>query len=117
MGGTLQDIVKEMDSDFDAPKKKLAILKQLARAKIVAVTNKVLGPQNTRKIAVLYSPAGKAFDPVPDGYKAFDAKTVGVFKPKPKYHCDVCVTAQCMKNITTNITHSYSATSKRIKGA
>lgn len=53
---------------------------------------------------------------MPDAYKPFDAKTVGEFKPKPKYVCNVCVTAQCMKKSTLNTTVFHPSNAKRMKG-
>lgn len=104
MAGILEGIIKDYDGDFDAEKKKQKILEDLTRDKIVKVANKVLGPQNKRKFAVLYAPSGVSADAVkalmPAEYKLFVNNT-GSFKPKPKYKCDVCVTTPCPAANTT----------------
>jgi len=90
MAGILEGIIKEYDGDFDAEKKKQTILEGLTRAKIVKVAKQILGHQNKRRFAVLYSPSEVEHDCAPNAYEEFKNNT-GTFEAKPKYQCNVCL--------------------------
>jgi secreted Zn-dependent insulinase-like peptidase len=90
MGSTLESIIKDEDCDWDSMKKMKALLTQVTREKIVEVAKKVLGPQNKRRFAVMYTPNGVRPDATPPQYTPFNP-AIGQFVAKPKYKCDVCL--------------------------
>jgi len=94
MASTLKTVVKDYDGDFEAFMKRAQIIKGMTIERITSAAEKMFGPSNKRRLAVLYSPRGVSPGTPPAQYRPFNS-SIGLFEKKPAYKCSVCENENC----------------------
>lgn len=112
MGQTMQGVVMDYDSDFNAMLKRRTILQTLTLSEVKAVARRVLSLANLRRLAVLYVPFGAKHDlqALPAAYSLrtpedFAKPNHGHFVRRPKYQCNVPITANPALEAAAKLKH------------
>eukprot|EP00658_Telonema_sp_P-2_P064119 TRINITY_DN529_c0_g1_i9.p1 TRINITY_DN529_c0_g1~~TRINITY_DN529_c0_g1_i9.p1 ORF type:complete len:951 (+),score=274.06 TRINITY_DN529_c0_g1_i9:137-2854(+) len=103
MASLMEKVTKEYDGDFLVFKKKQNIISEMTIDRVKASAVRMLGSENKRRLAVLYSPTGVDAGAVPTDYKAYNAD-IGEFEKRPEFKCQGCV-HNCTATPVHNQTH------------